>query len=422
MLKLGENVVIHQLKQDGLSIRAIAERTGMDRKTVRKYLRQGLQAPAYGPREPRPCVLDKYKSFISARLTAYPELRASRLLREIRKLGYRGGYTALKVYVRTVRPPREQGYEHRFETPPGKQAQVDFACFDTCFTAEPEVKRRIWLFTMVLGNSRHLCGRFVLRQDLPTVIRCHREAFTSMGGVPQQILYDRMKTAVIGEPDEGHIVYNGRLLDMARHYGFVPKACAAYRAKTKGKVERSYSYIRDDFFMGRAFTDLADLNRQWDQWLAEVANVRCHGTTHRIVAEAFAEEQPHLQPLPAVDYQAVLRVERRVSRDGMVSVDGNQYSVPDTTMRRIVEIQVTCDHVHLLDEGRLVAVHEVLTGRGKRVIAAGHRHNPPPGNARTPRRRDSEAPALRPGQQVGRRDLAVYQQIGSALAARGGDR
>jgi len=131
VLKLGENVVIHQLKQDGLSIRAIAERTGMDRKTVRKYLRQGLQAPAYGPREPRPCLLDPYKPFVSGRLTAYPDLRASRLLREIRKQGYQGGYTALKDFVRTVRPPREQGYEHRFETPPGKQAQVDFACFDT---------------------------------------------------------------------------------------------------------------------------------------------------------------------------------------------------------------------------------------------------------------------------------------------------
>ena len=263
-------------------------------------------------------------------------------------------------------------------------------------------------------------GRFVLRQDLPTVIRLHREAFVALGGVPNQILYDRMKTAVIGEPDDGHIVYNGRLLDMANHYGFVPKACAAYRAKTKGKVERPNGYIRDDFFLGRRFTDLADLNQQWFHWLATVANARCHGTTGRIVAEAFAEEQPLLLPLPAVDYHAILRAERRVSRDGMVSVDGNEYSVPDTTQRRIVEIQVTCDHVHILDEGRLVAVHEVLSGRGQRVVAEGHRHNPPPGNARNPRQRAAVPP--QPGQQVGRRDLAVYQQVGAALAARGGER
>ncbi len=419
MLELGEIVVIQQLKDEGLTIVAIAQRTGQDRKTVRKYLKLGLQVPAYGPRAPRPSLLDPFKDYVSSRLTEYPALRASRLLREIRELGYPGGYTTVKDFVLTVRPLREQGYEHRFETPPGKQAQVDFACFDVCFTSEPDQWRRIWVFTMVLGYCRYLWGRFVLRQDLPTVIRLHREAFAALGGVPSQILYDRMKTAVIGEPDDGHIVYNGRLLDMANHYGFVPKACAAYRAKTKGKVERPNGYIRDDFFMGRRFSDLADLNEQWFHWLTTVANVRCHGTTGRIVVEAFAEEQPFLLPLPAVDYHAVLRAERRISRDGMVSVDGNEYSVPDTTQVRIVEVQVTCDHVHILDEGRLVAVHEILTGRGQRVVAEGHRHNPPPGNARNPRQRAAVPP--QPGQQVGRRDLAVYQQVGAALAARGGE-
>jgi len=420
VLKLGEIVVIQQLKDEGLSIKAIASRTGLDRKTVRKHLKRGLQAPLYGPRAPRPCLLDPFRDYVMGRLTDYPELRACRLLREIRELGYRGGYTMVKEFVAKVRPAKEQGWEHRFETPPGKQAQVDFACFDVCFTSEPAQTRRIWVFTLVLGYSRHLWGRFVLRQDLPTLVRLHREAFTALGGVPRQILYDRMKTAVIDEPDPGHIVYNARLLDMAAHYGFTPKACAAYRAKTKGKVERPNGYIRDDFFLGRRFVDLEDLNRQWFQWLDTVANVRRHGTTGRIVAEAFAEEHPTLLPLPAVDYQAVLRGERRVSRDGMVSVDGNEYSVPDTTQRRLVEIQVTCDHVHILDDGALVAIHDVLRGRGQRVVAEGHRRYPPPGNARRPRQRASEAP--RPGQQVGRRDLTVYQQVGAALAARGGER
>jgi len=421
VLQLGEIVMIQQLKEDGLSIRAIAQRCGLDRKTVRKYLKLGLQVPTYGPRAPRPSILDPFKDYLVGRLADYPELRASRLLREIGDLGFRGGYSTVKDFVAKIRPPKDQGYEHRFETPPGKQAQVDFACFDVRFTSEPDRWRRIWLFTMVLGHSRYLYGRYVLRQDLPTVVRCHREAFTVFGGVPEQILYDRMKTAVIGEPQSGHIVYNNRLLALAHHYGFVPKACAAYRAKTKGKIERPYSYIRDDFFLGRRFGDMADLNQQFDQWLTTVANARHHGTTRRVVAEAFAAEQPQLQRLPAVDYQAVLRAERRVSRDGMVSVDGNEYSVPDTTQRRIVEVQVTCDHVHILDEGRLVAVHQVLTGRGQRVVAEGHRRYPPPGNARNPRQRGGEQLPTRPGQQVGRRDLSVYQQIGNVLAARGGE-
>lgn len=104
MLELGEIVVIQQLKDEGLSVKAIAQRTGLDRKTVRKYLKLGLQAPAYGPRAPRPSLLDPFKDYLSGRLTEYPGLRASRLLREIRELGYPGGYTTIKDFVLTVRP------------------------------------------------------------------------------------------------------------------------------------------------------------------------------------------------------------------------------------------------------------------------------------------------------------------------------
>ncbi len=108
-----------------------------------------------------------------------------------------------------------------------------------------------------------------------------------------------MKTAVTGEDGEGHIVYNRSLIALGQHYGFLPRACRPYRAKTKGKVERPFSYIRQDFFLGRTFRNLDDLNAQLDDWLATVANVRLHGTTQRIVSDAFAAEQPDLQKLPA---------------------------------------------------------------------------------------------------------------------------
>jgi len=111
---------------------------------------------------------------------------------------------------------------------------VDFAHFQTTFTNEPEQARVVWLFSMVLGHCRYLFARFVNRQTLDTVMRCHMEAFAGFGGVPREILYDRMKTAVIGEGDDGEVIYNKTLLDLAGHYGFVPKACRAYRAKTTG--------------------------------------------------------------------------------------------------------------------------------------------------------------------------------------------
>lgn len=414
MLRHGEIMVIHQLKDEGLKVQQIARRTGLDRKTVRKYLQRGLDQPAYGPRDPRPSVLDPYKEFLRGRLDAYPELTAKRLLREIRQQGYGGGYTTVKEFVRQIRPPQWSGHEHRFETPPGKQAQVDFAQFKVRFLSEPSQVRILWLFSLVLGYSRWLFCRYVLRQDLATVVRCHLAAFTALGGVPRQILYDRMKTAVLGQDERG-IIYNPRLLDLARHFGFTPRACAAYRAKTKGKVERPFSYIRQDFFLGREFRDLEDLNAQLDDWLATVANARVHGTTRRVVSEAFGQEQPSLQPLPERPYRTVLRLERRVSRDGMVSVDGNEYSVPDTTHRRAVEVQVTAQEVSILEAGRLVAVHPVLEGRGQRRVAAGHRRFPAPPHTKTRRQQDSP-PITLPGEQVGRRDLGIYDQVALRLA------
>src|SRR5437763_7454214 len=147
-----------------------------------------------------------------------------------------------------------------------------------------------------------------------------------------------MKTAVTGEDDQGHIAYNRSLLALAQHYRFQPRACRPYRAKTKGKVERPFSYIRQDFFLGRSFRNLDDLNAQLIAWLDTVANVRVHGTTQRAVAEAFAAEQPELQTLPQHRFDAVLKLERRVSHDGFVAIGGNYYSVPDRT-RRVVEVQ-----------------------------------------------------------------------------------
>ena len=234
MVTLGELVMILDLHRQGLSLSAIARRTGMDRSTIAKYVKCGLEPPRYGPRNPRPTVITPVEAYLRERIAAFPDLNGSRLLREIQERGYTGGYTALKDFLRTIRPAAPQPFERRFETPPGKQ--VDFAHFRTTFTDQPEAERIVWLFSLVLGHSRLMWARFVERQDLPTVLRCHIAAFEVLGGAPAEILYDRMKTAVLGEVDERGIVYNTKLLDLAAHYGFVPKACKAYRAKTKGKV------------------------------------------------------------------------------------------------------------------------------------------------------------------------------------------
>ena len=419
MITLGELVMILDLAREGVSVSAIARRTGLDRKTVRKYIESGLEPPAYAPRPPRPTLVAPYHAYLRERLTAFPDLTTRRLLREIQTLGYRGGYSILKDFVRTIRPKPAGGFEHRFETPPGQQAQVDFAFFKTTFTDEPGSERIVWLFSLVLGHSRMMWGRFVARQDLQTVLRCHIAAFEALGGVPERILYDRMKTAVIGEAEDpdrpGGIAYNAKLVDLATHYGFLPKACKPYRAKTKGKVERPFRYVREDFFLARTFRNLDDLNVQFAQWLDQIANRRRHATTQRIVAEHFAEERGHLKPLPAGPFNTVLSLERRITRDGMVSVAGNLYSVPDSTRRRAVEVQATADTVIILEDGVPIATHPVLDGRGRRRIAHGHRSQPAPSNSQTPR--DDAVPASRPpGDTVTPRSLAIYDAIGRRLA------
>ncbi len=419
MVQLGELMMILELHRQGLSITAIARRTGRDPKTVRKYVERGLELPAYGPRRVgRPNKLAPYLDYLRERLTAFPDLSAVRLTREIRERGYGGAYTAVKRFVSAIRPDNQpKPFEVRFETPPGYQAQVDFARFVTVFTDEPGIIRIVWLFSLVLGHSRHIFARFVMHQDLQTLLRCHMQAFAAIGGVPIEILYDRMKTAVTGEDADGHIVYNRSLIALGQHYGFVPRACRPYRAKTKGKVERPFSYIRQDFFLARTFRNLDDLNGQLDDWLATVANVRLHGTTQRIVAEAFAAEQLELQSLPAVPFDALLKLERRVSHDGLVSIGGNYYSVPDRT-RRVVEVHQLPDQIRILDQGRLVAIHPVLEGRRQYRIDPAHRQG---GSAGRPRPLAAEYVVMeRIGERVAHRSLAVYQAIGERLAVVGG--
>lgn len=404
-------MTILELHRQGLSISAIATRLGMDRKTIRKYIRDGIQVPRYGPRTPRPCVVDPFIGYVTERVRAFPDLSIERMLREVRAMGYQGGRTALGELVREVRPPRQSGFEVRFETPAGQQAQVDFAHFNVEFDDAPGRRRSIWLFTIVLGHSRYLWGRFVEHQDLQTVLRCHIEAFEHIGGITREILYDRMKTAVLGEVDK-HIIYNSKLIAFAQHYGFAPRACKAYRAKTKGKVERPYRYIRQDFFLARRFQNLGDLNRQLRQWLDTVANVRVHGTTQRVVAQHFIKEKPALQALPAGVFNGLIRLERRVSHDGLVSVGGNYYSVPDRARRRTLEVHTLAHEVRIYEDAALLAVHPVLEGRRQTSMLAGHRRQPKGQKAMT-----QATPELSPS--VARRPLSFYDQVARRLAASG---
>jgi transposase len=419
VVTFGEFIMILELHRQGLKVAAIARQLGIDRKTVRKYISRGLEPPTYGPRPHRQKSTDPFLPYLRERLVAFPGLTAVRLWREMRERGYAGGYTAVKRAVRDIRPDPVTPFEVRFETPPGEQAQIDLARFEVEFTDEPGVTRIVWLFSMVLGYSRLIWARFIIHQDLQSVLRCHIAALEAIGGVPREILYDRMKTAVIGEDPDGLVVYNRALLDLARHYAFQPRACRAYRPKTKGKVERPFRYIREDFFLGASFRNLDDLNVQLRHWLDTVANPRVHATTQRVVNDAFAEEKPALKPLPLAPYRTVLKLERRLSHEGMVSVSGNLYSVPDTTRRRVLDVHVFADEIRIFEDGALIASHIPLEGRDQKHLDPAHRRALPP---RHRRRADAERLIRRTGDQVARRSLDFYDAVARRLAGQAGAR
>ena len=137
-----------------------------------------------------------------------------------------------------------------------------------------------------------------------------------------------------------------------------------------------------------------------------------HATTRRVVNEAFAEEKLHLRPLPLAPFRAVLRLERRISREGMVSVGGNFYSVPDATRRRTVEVHTLAEEIRIFEDGALVAAHPVLEGRQQRRVAPGHRTT----GAETRRQRGSGTTQLgRTGDLMTQRPLEFYDAVGRRL-------
>jgi transposase len=238
-----------------------------------------------------------------------------RLLDEIRAAGYDGGYTQLKAFVRHVRPTPAPEPVIRFETPAGRQGQVDFARFRFPWGVR-------YALLVVLGYSRLLWCRFYPHQDIATLIDGLEEAFRYFGGVPQELLFDQMKAVITRDLrlQGGALVRNLEFLRFAHHWSFTPRACRPYRAQTKGKVERPVRYLRDNFVYGRTFVNDADLDQQRRQWLDDVANVRVHGTTRERPRDRFdRDERLLLQPLAPRPYTSLVLpdVPRRVRPDAM---------------------------------------------------------------------------------------------------------
>lgn len=403
---------ILQLKRQGLSLTEIAALTGFNRRTIRKYLALP-QTPRYGPRVPRPTKLDPFKPFLEERL-AGGVWNAAVLFRDLKQRGYEGGYTTLKDYLAPKRRAAREVAVRRFETPPGHQAQVDWGHLGELKT--PDGKQNLSCFVLTLGHSRAMFAEVTTDQTLPTFLRLHEAAFRELGGVPHEILYDRVKTVVLGQDERGETRWHPIFAEFARYWGFIPRLCRAYRPQTKGKVEAGIGYVRKNFLCGCQATDLLELRCQFRAWVAGTANQRIHGTTHQCVAVAWEAEKPHLQPVGSrLPYPLAPQQVRKVARDAFVSYRSNRYSVPWQAAGQEVFVREVDGYLEILrDEARL-ARHRLCTGRHQVQTLPGHHVGLPLADSR--RRRKAMLTLEQGAPTVEVRPLAVYEAFAAATVA-----
>ena len=364
MIKVDQFMDIKELKQQGHSIREIAELTGHSRNTVRKVLRGKHMLKV----QSSPCAsqLDPFKEYLRQRYEQH-HLSAIRLIEEIRPMGFDGSIATLRRYLRTLKQDavRQGKITVRFETPPGQQAQADWAYCGRFPTSEGKIVA-VYVFVMVLSFSRMLFVRFTTSMRMRELIECHQEAFAFFGGWTRSILYDNMKQVKLSA-----FHWNEQFLDFVNHYDIVPKTHRAYRPRTKGKVERAVDYVKDNFLTGRIFHGLDDLNAKARHWLAETANVRLHGTTQHRPVDLF--EQESLTPLATVGaYRYLDPVARTVSWESMVHFQGSRYSVPPDFAGKTVQVATAGGQIVVRLGDTVIAEHRQATEAGQSIVEKDH--------------------------------------------------
>jgi transposase len=354
---------------DGVSVRAIARRLSMARRTVRKIL--GRAPVARKPSEPRGSLLDPYDKAIRGLLADAPEMLAPAVLERLRVLGYRGGVTILRARLRTLRPrqPREAFLTLHFA--PGAAMQVDWADFGF---ALPGIPRRVSAFVAVLCHSRHLYIEFTLSQAFGSFLRCMERCVRFYGGTTAVDIFDNMKTVVLSHTPTA-TVFNPKFLDYALARGkFGVTACNVRKANEKGGVERGIGFSRRRFWPGRRFRDLLDLNTQATTWRNDFANGRVHDVTGKVPSLVFEhEERSLLRPLSETPFDTDDVEGCGVTKSFRVSFDRNRYSVPWRLVGQQVLVRANDDAVAIFLGPKQVALHARCWDVGQDIEHPSHK-------------------------------------------------
>lgn len=349
-------------------VHTIASQLGIHHSTVDRVLSQaGL------PRAERSrgaSMVDAWHPFIIETLQQYPKLTAARLYAMAVERGFSGGPSHFRAHVAQLRPrPAAEAYL-RLRTLPGEQAQVDWAHFGHVTIGQ--ATRPLMAFVMVLSWSRQIFVRFYLNQRMANFLRGHVAAFTAWNGLPRVLLYDNLKSAVLERRDDA-IRFHPTLLALSAHYRFEPRPVAVARGNEKGRVERAIRYLRDNFFAGRQWRDIDDLNAQADRWCAgHSAERACAEDPRMRVRDAFAQEQPQLLCLPDNPFDSDERVVVSVGKTPYLRFDLNDYSVPHTQVRRSLTVLASLTRVRVLDGCEVIAEHQRAWGKAEQIEDPAH--------------------------------------------------
>jgi transposase len=334
-------------------VHTIASQLKLHHSTVDRVIAQAGMPKA--ERTQRASILDPYLGLIIETLEKYPRLTAERLYGMAQERGYTGGRSHFRARVAQLRPrPQTEAYL-RLKTLPAEQAQVDWGHFH--YLTIGKAKRPLMAFVMVLSWSRQIFLRFYLNQRMANFLHGHVAAFEAWGGIPKVLLYDNLKSAVLER--QGDVIrFHPTLLALSAHYRFEPRPVALARGNEKGRVERAIRYVRDNFFAGRQWQDIDDLNAQAQAWCVGQSACRpCPEDRSLSVREAFEQEKPQLCSLPDNPYPTDEQIDVSVGKTPYIRFDLNDYSVPHTHVRRMLSVQASLTTVRILEAGEVIAQH-----------------------------------------------------------------
>lgn len=313
----------HLHEQDGLTLTQIARSLSLDPRTVRAWLEAGRFRPRQSPR--RASKLDPHKALIKRLVETHP-YTAVQIRQRLREAGYTGGLTILKQYLYTIRPRRQPAFL-TLAFAPGECAQVDWGQYGTVSVGRG--RRRLSFFVMVLCYSRLMYVEFTVSQTMEHFLGCHLNAFEYFGGlVPEKIMVDNLKSAVIRRLTGEAPVFNRRYLDFADTLGFKIVPCNVGAGHEKGRVESGVGYVKKNFLAGLEIPSFAALAPATRHWLEAIANVRVHGETRERPIDRFEAERSHLRSLPAHALDIGTEHSVRASNRFRVTFETNRYSVP----------------------------------------------------------------------------------------------